>query len=607
MKLKRISITDFPPIKNIEMADLGNVVIIAGANGSGKSRLKDAIIQTIQGNPLMSMTIEATRPDENKKYFDGSELEVVQGQPNQKLSDYINSRPYTGGQYVGSVVQVDSKRNIQNITYSQVNWLGADPDDSSSPANYYFGDFGNRWQDFMSYIHQKSASRDRKLADQIKNTEKSREEILSINPDPIIKYQELFSTLLPGKKLLPLDLSSPREFAYIDETGNQLPFSNLSSGEQEVIKVIFDLARKEIRHSVVIVDEPELHLHPSLTFKLVETLKTLGNGTNQFIYLTHSPDLISTYYSSGDVYFIDAEKNGNNEAHKLSELEDDHPVVAQMIGDNLGLFSSGKMLIFVEGENSSIDRLSYQLIAQKYAKEAKIVPLGGVTNLISLSKIKNELETSIFGIKFFLIRDRDGLTDSEVLSLENNGAIKCLNRRHIENYFLDEEVLSKVAKHLFLNDSDPNLNNKDWIKNQILEIVKKQKSLNLLQSYKEMLSLQTGFKIPTVRDAINKAESEIINSLLVSTDEEITRLTDIVDREKMNNWLATEATLLDNAINDGSWINNFHGKLIFTEVCSKIMKGDINQIRHSYVEIALSEKPNVFQDIEEIMIGFTSD
>jgi hypothetical protein len=108
-----------------------------------------------------------------------------------------------------------------------------------------------------------------------------------------------------------------------------------------------------------------LHLHPTLTFKLVETLKTIGDHTNQFIFLTHSADLISTYYSTGNVFFIDSTKTGTNQAHRLSELNHSHSEIIQLIGQNLGLFAVGKKLIFIEGKNSSSDRLTYHSIAQK--------------------------------------------------------------------------------------------------------------------------------------------------------------------------------------------------------------------------------------------------
>jgi len=154
--------------------------------------------------------------------------------------------------------------------------LGGDPDDADSPSNFYCSAFTGRWQEFVNYIHQKSASRDKKLADELKKSPVSGEKIINRNPDPFDKYKKIFSDLIPGKELLDINPAQPREFQYKDEDGQVLPFNSLSSGEQEVVKVLFDVARKEIKHSVIIVDEPELHLHPILTFKLIESLKTIG-------------------------------------------------------------------------------------------------------------------------------------------------------------------------------------------------------------------------------------------------------------------------------------------------------------------------------------------
>ena len=609
MRISKISVTNYPPIKELSIEDMGNVVIIAGANGAGKSRLKDAIIQTFQGNPLSSMEIVATRNEEKDKHFGDTILHVKQGEQNQNLVNYMQSRSYGRGRYVGSVVQIDSQRNTQNIKYQQVDWFGNDPDDADTPANFYISNlFSNRWQNFMDYIHQKSATRDNKIAQAVKNKDaESVDEILKNHPSPMAKYQDLFSRMLPGKTLNDIEPKSPREFTYQDDNGNALPFSSLSSGEQEVIKVVFDLARKEIRHSVIIIDEPELHLHPSLVFKLVETLKTLGDGTNQFIYLSHSPDLISTYYSSGDVYFIDAIKEGGkNEAHKLSDLKNDHPEVANMIGDNLGLFAAGKTMVFVEGEDSSVDRLTYQLIAEKYATGVKVVPLGGVSNLMTMTRVKDELEKSVFGIKFGLIRDRDGLSETEVTELESKGSIKCLKKRHIENYLLDEEIIAKVCKHLYLTDGKPNLENPTWIKSELKKIAESQLSVNLLQSYKEMLSNKTGFNIPTVRRATTKTPDVIATELIPLTQTSLYELTNSLDSISLSAWLEEEKNRLTEALKSDEWTDIFHGKLIFKQLCGKVLKCDENQARHAYVEIALKNKPEILRDIEQILVDFNS-
>lgn len=65
MKIKSLKTTDYQPIKNLELDNLGNIVIIAGANGTGKTRLKQAIIQTLgeASSPVMDLTLVATRPE----------------------------------------------------------------------------------------------------------------------------------------------------------------------------------------------------------------------------------------------------------------------------------------------------------------------------------------------------------------------------------------------------------------------------------------------------------------------------------------------------------------------------------------------------------------
>jgi hypothetical protein len=115
------------------------------------------------------MNIAATRPEEkDPKYFGSDSLQINQGQKNRILANYISSRKYGSGRYVGSVVQIDSNRSVQALQFQKVNWLAGDPDDTNSPSNFYFTPFSNRWQDFVNYIHQKTASRDKKLAEAIK-------------------------------------------------------------------------------------------------------------------------------------------------------------------------------------------------------------------------------------------------------------------------------------------------------------------------------------------------------------------------------------------------------------------------------------------------------
>lgn len=599
-----MTLADHMPIKQLSLNKLGNTVVIAGANGSGKTRLKQAIVTTLQGSPLMDMTIVATRDEEKEaKYFNGNKIEIKKGLQNPVLKNYINSRKYGAGRYVGSLVQIDSSRSVQSLNYQHVNWLGGDPDDSDSPSNFYFNSFNNRWQDFVNYIHQKSAARDKKLAEAIKeNPEQMGSELLKKFPDPLEKYKAIFSSILPTKTLLEINPAAPGEFRFQDQSGQILQFSALSSGEQEVIKVLFDVARKDIRHSVIIVDEPELHLHPTLTFKLIETLKSIGDHTNQFIFLTHSPDIISTYYSTGDVYFIDQKVSGSNQAHRLSDLDHEHREVASLIGQNLGMFAVGKKLVFVEGEKSSIDRLCYQKVAQTIDPEIKILPAGSVLNILTLNNIEEQIRKAIFGIDLYMIRDRDGLSDHQVEILEKNGRIKCLKRRHIENYFLDEEILFTVAQKLYLVEKESPLN-KEYIANSIKRIAEESLSFNVYKNAKDYLTLNHFLKPPSVKSIEKKHIDQVkleIKSSISSNREELAK--EISD-EKIEAWITNEELRLKKKLEDGGWINEFQGKYIFNRICGEILNADQLRIRHAYVDVALSEKPETLSDIAEMFKG----
>lgn len=603
MKISSLELKDFPPIKNLKIDELNDLVIIAGANGSGKTRLKNAIVQTLQGTPLMSLTLLSTKDEEDVR-FEGNKIVVQQGQTNDVLNQYMQSRSFGRGRYVGSLVQIDSNRNIQTTQYPQISWQVSDPDDQATPYNWGYQEFTSRWTEFMNYIHQKVAAYQNKVALEVFNgSDITATAIKKKLPHPLKKYKEIFDSLLPGKELQDINPSSPSEFQYKDELGNVLSFNTLSSGEQEVIKILFDVARKDIKHSVIIVDEPELHLHPTLTFKLIESMKTIGDHTNQLIFLTHSADLISTYYSTGNVYFIDSLQSGSNQAHKLSELNHSHKELVQLIGENLGLFAVGKKLVFVEGKDASIDRLTYHAIAQKYLPEAKIIPLGSVANLITLNSFEEQIRSSIFGIDLYMIRDRDGLSDSQIKEIEQNGKIKCLKKRHLENYFLDSDILFKVAQQLYIPTTKPEIT-RDFIESKIKEIASNLLNFNLLQNTKEYLGLNHSFEIPTVKSVETKDLETIKNEFTNTARLSIESLSASMSEDNLKQWMETEQKRLEKALTNTDWKNEFQGKNIFSVFCKTIFAEEELKIRQIYIDICLTQKPDVFNDMKEIFEGF---
>lgn len=76
--------------------------------------------------------------------------------------------------------------------------------------------------------------------------------------------------------------------------GQETDFKNLSSGEKEVLNFIFILLALDLKDACVLIDEPEIHLHPQWQNKLIKLFRKLHKDRNiQFIISTHSPVFVN--------------------------------------------------------------------------------------------------------------------------------------------------------------------------------------------------------------------------------------------------------------------------------------------------------------------------
>ncbi len=78
--------------------------------------------------------------------------------------------------------------------------------------------------------------------------------------------------------------------------GNVHPIEQLSSGEKQVLIMLATITRRIQPGSVVLIDEPDLHLHVSLMTAFVNQLKRLAaEQQGQLILASHAPELWSLF------------------------------------------------------------------------------------------------------------------------------------------------------------------------------------------------------------------------------------------------------------------------------------------------------------------------
>lgn len=108
---------------------------------------------------------------------------------------------------------------------------------------------------------------------------------------PLEEYNELLGKLFPGYTFAGGREEFPTNLFVRLPTGSVLPFTDLSSGEQSVFFVLAFFLRYQVENAVIIVDEPELHLHPELARLLVRQMQTIKPG-NQLWVATHNGEML---------------------------------------------------------------------------------------------------------------------------------------------------------------------------------------------------------------------------------------------------------------------------------------------------------------------------
>ena len=101
----------------------------------------------------------------------------------------------------------------------------------------------------------------------------------------IFKYMDL------EIKFIGLSKDEDSKPIFKDITGNEFDIENLSSGEKQLFLRALSLKFLNPKNSIVLIDEPEISLHPQWQRKIIKVYESIGEN-NQLIIATHSPHVV---------------------------------------------------------------------------------------------------------------------------------------------------------------------------------------------------------------------------------------------------------------------------------------------------------------------------
>ncbi|WP_447940665.1 AAA family ATPase [Pseudoxanthomonas mexicana] len=276
--------------------------------------------------------------------------------------------------------------------------------------------------------------------------------------DPVkkAKFEERLAKLFPGLEIIASAFDENRhEHIPIDYVrgGVQRPLDMVGTGTLQAIQILGYVSFYQ--PALLLLDEPDAHLHPDNQLKLVQALDLLSKEENlQILLATHSRHLIQAVREADEVasFHLKAGALVGTDPD-LSELLVDLGAVDKY--DVLSLRDKD-WLVLGEDKNAESDlnhplRVMINRVGMSQSRTL-VMSFKGCTEIRSIALLAMFCATHHPGVKILVHRDADFLTPSEVqnfvvnpLSTLSNVAVYVTDGSDLEAEYVRAEHISEVC------------------------------------------------------------------------------------------------------------------------------------------------------------------
>ncbi|WP_424945745.1 AAA family ATPase [Candidatus Spongiihabitans sp.] len=445
MKIKSIHLKEFKRFTDLKITglpDTAKLVVLLGPNGCGKSSVFDAIYAFASMNHYGL----------ENQWRDYYGKESIQDAGNMQSGGGINERtkiefheeaptdpeewrravyPRTAYRHVSSFDQQQLSRILPVLEERRFSRFSQD---DKAADNNYIRLISKGFQDAFEKENPKTTM------------EKFRRNVIGEIADNLKK---MFPDLV--LKSLGNPLESASTFRFDKGVSQGFSYENLSGGEKAAFDLILDLVikRTAFNNTVYCIDEPEAHMSTRLQKDLLACLYELIPEYCQLWIATHSIGMIRKarefqQENPSAVAFLDFDDRDFDKPETIT------PVVPtrafwqktyEIALDDLAKLVVPKRIILCEGEpgKDGFDARCYNQIFGKEFHDTLFVSAKGSGNVKNLRSVIQAIAENAEVIPLI---DRDEMTNGERNQARQEGVL-VLNRRALENYLIDDEVIHR--------------------------------------------------------------------------------------------------------------------------------------------------------------------
>ena len=354
MKIKNLHIEEYNGLENLDInfeseGKVLNLIVLAGVNGSGKTRVLESIRYWFEMFRSKAVNVELFYEENEREVLESlmnseglteiekemqKEIEYTDCLRNIKFYNYdyrhnktenrnynskIISKSFEKLKIFPKLIYVPTEINFEEIKKAQTNLK----------KEYRFINIVDSYEikDIPSYI----ATRISKVANEEENLTMGQ-----VRKKVFAEINGIFEILELDVKLSEISKDENSMPIFTDSSGKKFGINELSSGEKQLFLRTLAIKMLEPENSIIMIDEPELSLHPKWQQKIVDVYIKIGRN-NQIILATHSPHILGSVEKE-NIILLEKNENGIVEVKTGDEFGNSYgQTTGRILEDIMGL------------------------------------------------------------------------------------------------------------------------------------------------------------------------------------------------------------------------------------------------------------------------------
>lgn len=280
MKLERVVINKFWGKFNLDLSLDPDVNILTGANGSGKTTILDIIASILDNNG--DAYVDQCYDSATLFLSGNTEIKSITQKGEKKRSVKINGKLKSYSDIDGTLLQAISTFDSPMMPVEIIKKMKENHKWLRSELDFVLNDYINTYNKFRASLLER-------MTDMIDGDQPDLDKMRGLTAI-LKKKNDIINELFAPKKTFN---EKDGEFYFMlnDEEKTKITLEKLSSGEKQLLILLFSTVIENSADCITFWDEPEVSLHIEWQRKLIRVVRDL-NPNMQLIIATHSPSIL---------------------------------------------------------------------------------------------------------------------------------------------------------------------------------------------------------------------------------------------------------------------------------------------------------------------------